>query len=79
MPEPRVPIEGEEMRCKICGRGDGICDRHAEAEKRLLEHFKVWTERTGLGLTEYLDVIIKNERTGKSVKEAAIYLRQNGV
>ncbi|MDH7555356.1 MAG: hypothetical protein ACQXXL_05075 [Candidatus Methanosuratincola sp.] len=71
------------MRCKICGgggggEGEGVCDRHAEAERRLREHFKVWTERTGLGWAEYLEAILKNERTGILVKEAASYLLQNG-
>ncbi|MBC7127251.1 MAG: hypothetical protein ABC585_06840 [Candidatus Methanosuratincola petrocarbonis] len=73
------------MKCKICGgewRSDGelmegICNRHAEAERRLKEHFKVWAERTGIEWHEYLEAIVKNERTGKLVKEAAIYLLRN--
>lgn len=74
--EPRLFIEGEEMKCRICGRGgEGeICKRHAEAEIKLREHFKVWAERTGIGWTEYLGAIVENERTGTLVKEAAIYL-----
>ncbi|MEN3035171.1 MAG: hypothetical protein ABC537_02600 [Candidatus Methanosuratincola sp.] len=69
------------MRCKVCGRGErgeGMCDRHAEAERKLREHFNVWAERTGLKWTEYLEAIIKNERTGKLVKEVATHLLQNG-
>ncbi|MEM4657259.1 MAG: hypothetical protein QXX77_02415 [Candidatus Methanosuratincola sp.] len=73
------------MKCKICGKmgeeveeGKETCNRHAEAERRLREHFKVWAERTGLGWQGYLEAIVKNERTGTLVKETATYLLQNG-
>ncbi|MBC7112567.1 MAG: hypothetical protein H5T34_00860 [Candidatus Methanomethyliales bacterium] len=51
-----------------------LCDFHAEAVRRIKEHFEVWKQRKGICWKDYLREITRNERTGVWVKEAAEYL-----
>ncbi|MGC8936181.1 MAG: hypothetical protein ACP5KV_02290 [Candidatus Methanomethylicaceae archaeon] len=62
--------------CRVCGRSSAgeFCEFHAEAVKRLKEHFEVWRERKGTSWEEYLREILKNEMVGVWVKEVAEYL-----
>ncbi|MBC7120460.1 MAG: hypothetical protein H5T33_02585 [Candidatus Methanosuratus sp.] len=65
------------MNCRVCGAPsrEGMCKKHAKAERKLRDHFRVWAERTGLEWMDYLEAIIENDRTGRLVKEVATYLR----
>lgn len=68
------------MKCKICGNvsGSELCKWHAEAERRVRDHYKVWSERTQLTWEEYLQSLQSNEFSGKWVKEVARYLSCSG-
>ncbi|TDA39891.1 MAG: hypothetical protein DSO08_01005 [Candidatus Methanomethylicota archaeon] len=63
-------------RCRICSVPSEreFCDFHAEAIKRVKEHFEVWKQRKGICWRDYLREIMKNEKAGVWVKEAAEYL-----
>ncbi len=62
--------------CKVCGRpsDEEFCRYHAEAFKRVNEHFEVWKERKGVAWEDYLREVAKNENTGKWVREVVEYL-----
>lgn len=64
------------MKCAICGtesKGE-LCKGHAEAERRVREHFRVWSERMQVTWEEYLEMIERNEFSGKWVREVVRYL-----
>ena len=65
-----------EPKCLICGRaGDGeLCQYHREASSKIVKHYQVWKERTGIQWKEYLREIAVNESAGLWVREVAIYL-----
>ena len=63
-------------RCKICELEtykDGLCKYHYDANKKLIEVFKIWRERSGLGEEEIIKKLLKSKSTGKFIKDILRY------
>ncbi len=67
-------------KCSICNEpteNNQFCEIHQAAYNKLHEEYNKWKKAVEITWEDYLDELIKNQYTGKAIKEIIDYLKNH--